>query len=235
MVLDFPRMLSLLRQEKGVSQREAATSLSVSQALLSHYEKGSREPGYAFLIRAAGYYGVSTDYLLGRTMQRGSSPNDAAKAAAADGEDRDKTGQQMETLRETYALLCALFTRAGASRFTDAAAQYMAVSAYKVMRYAFLANGKSAQELFAASGTTFSELSDMQIKRAEATLREYAEAAAHSRHEPSDAPVPAISRDTLSHEYAPLADSVLTLLHAVDEQLLEAALGSTAKKSEKSS
>ena len=64
---DFPRVLSLLRKEKGISQKEAANSLGVSQALLSHYEKGIRECGLDFLIRAADFYGVSADYLLGRS------------------------------------------------------------------------------------------------------------------------------------------------------------------------
>lgn len=34
---DFSRVLSLLRQEKGISQRRAAAALGISQALLSHY------------------------------------------------------------------------------------------------------------------------------------------------------------------------------------------------------
>ena len=42
MATDFSRTLSLLRQEKGVSQRKAAGELGISQALLSHYENGSR-------------------------------------------------------------------------------------------------------------------------------------------------------------------------------------------------
>ena len=40
--MDFPRTLSLLRQEKKISQRKAAGELGVSQALLSHYENGVR-------------------------------------------------------------------------------------------------------------------------------------------------------------------------------------------------
>ena len=47
MATDFSRTLSLLRQEKGVSQRKAAGELGISQALLSHYENGIREPGLA--------------------------------------------------------------------------------------------------------------------------------------------------------------------------------------------
>ena len=70
MVSDFPRTLCLLRQEKKISQRKAAGELGVSQALLSHYENGVREPGLSFVVRAADYYGVSADFLLGRTMAR---------------------------------------------------------------------------------------------------------------------------------------------------------------------
>ena len=46
---DFPRILTLLRKEKGVSQKEVAAKLGISQALLSHYEKGIRECGLDFL------------------------------------------------------------------------------------------------------------------------------------------------------------------------------------------
>ena len=66
----FNEILSRLRREKGVSQREAAAALGISQALLSHYEKGVREPGLAFLALACEYYGVSADYILGRSAYR---------------------------------------------------------------------------------------------------------------------------------------------------------------------
>ncbi len=67
---EFSRTLSLLRQERGVSQRTAAAVLGISQALLSHYENGIREPGLSFVVRACDYYGVSADFLLGRTLSR---------------------------------------------------------------------------------------------------------------------------------------------------------------------
>ena len=63
----FCANLSRLRREKGVSQRKAASDLNISQALLSHYENGAREPGLAFVCRACDYYGVTADFLLGRT------------------------------------------------------------------------------------------------------------------------------------------------------------------------
>ena len=67
---DFPRILTLLRKERGISQKQAASQLGISQALLSHYEKGIRECGLDFLVRTADFYGVSCDYLLGRSPER---------------------------------------------------------------------------------------------------------------------------------------------------------------------
>ncbi len=63
---DFCRILAELRRERGLSQRHAAADLNISQALLSHYENGAREPGLQFVCRACDYYGVTADYLLGR-------------------------------------------------------------------------------------------------------------------------------------------------------------------------
>lgn len=65
---DFPTNLSKLRRERGISQKKTALELGISQALLSHYENGIRECGLDFLVRAADYFGVTTDYLLGRTF-----------------------------------------------------------------------------------------------------------------------------------------------------------------------
>ncbi len=75
----FPETLSALRRERGISQRTAAAALHISQALLSHYENGAREPGLDFIRRACDYYGVTADYLLCRSE----NPDSTASAAAA--------------------------------------------------------------------------------------------------------------------------------------------------------
>jgi len=61
----FSKNLRKLREDKKISQKAAAASLGISQALLSHYEKGIRECGLDFLTHAAGFYEVSADFLLG--------------------------------------------------------------------------------------------------------------------------------------------------------------------------
>ena len=67
----FPETLSALRKSRGVSQRQAASELGISQALLSHYENGAREPGLSFICKVCDYYGVTADYLLGRSAHPG--------------------------------------------------------------------------------------------------------------------------------------------------------------------
>ena len=62
----FSQNMAALRRDRGLSQRKAAAELGISQAQLSHYENGVREPGLDFLCRACDYYGVTADYMLGR-------------------------------------------------------------------------------------------------------------------------------------------------------------------------
>jgi len=63
--------LGELRREKGLSQRQVAADLGISQAVLSHYENDAREPKLEFVIKVCEYYSVTADYILGRTNERG--------------------------------------------------------------------------------------------------------------------------------------------------------------------
>lgn len=66
----FANRLADLRKNTGQSQKDAAAALGVSQALLSHYENGIRECGLGFVTRAAAYYNVTCDCLLGVSSLR---------------------------------------------------------------------------------------------------------------------------------------------------------------------
>lgn len=91
----FPVILSELRKEKGISQKEAAQQLGISQALLSHYEKGIRECGQSFLIKAADFYDVSCDYLLGRTIEKNSINTAAVEMFESEDSDTKPTPQTL--------------------------------------------------------------------------------------------------------------------------------------------
>lgn len=70
MSAEFSANISTLRREKCISQKQAAKELGISQALLSHYEKGIRECNLDFVLKAAEYYNVTTDYLLGASSSK---------------------------------------------------------------------------------------------------------------------------------------------------------------------
>ena len=81
----FAEILCRLRKERGCSQKKAAGDLGISQALLSHYEKGIRECGLDFVVKCSEYYGVTTDYLLGVSTSRyGMDENYFSKYSADD-------------------------------------------------------------------------------------------------------------------------------------------------------
>jgi len=54
------------REREGLSQKELAVKIGVKQNTISQYEKNVKRPSYEILVLLANYFGVSTDYLLGR-------------------------------------------------------------------------------------------------------------------------------------------------------------------------
>ena len=56
-----------LREDHDLKQQDIADYLPCSQVCYSHYENGKRDIPTDVLIKLADYYGVSIDYLLGRT------------------------------------------------------------------------------------------------------------------------------------------------------------------------
>ncbi|APC08571.1 helix-turn-helix domain-containing protein [Neomoorella thermoacetica] len=59
--------LRKLREEKGLTQIELAKKLSLANSTISQYEANKRTPDPPTLQRLADFFGVSIDYLLGRT------------------------------------------------------------------------------------------------------------------------------------------------------------------------
>ena len=62
--------LKELRKERKISQLKLALDLNMNQNTISRYENMEREADYETLVRFADYFGVSVDYLLGRTEKK---------------------------------------------------------------------------------------------------------------------------------------------------------------------
>ena len=67
---NFGEILMQLRQEKHLSQAELGNVIFVSGGTISNYEKGVHYLDVEKLVALAEYFGVSIDYLLGRSRSR---------------------------------------------------------------------------------------------------------------------------------------------------------------------
>ena len=66
----FFQRLRDLREDKELNQTEVAELLFTSQTVYSRYERGTRTIPVEHLLILAEFYGVSTDYILGRTNRK---------------------------------------------------------------------------------------------------------------------------------------------------------------------
>ena len=65
-VMTLGKRIKELREKKGYTQRALADLLSIGNSTLAMYEVDKREPDNDTLSKIADFFGVSTDYLLGR-------------------------------------------------------------------------------------------------------------------------------------------------------------------------
>lgn len=73
-IMEFGIILAKLRIEKGISQKDLAAILEVSQGVISMWETHKRLPDFITIKKIAQYFGVSTDYLFGLTGTSSQSP-----------------------------------------------------------------------------------------------------------------------------------------------------------------
>ncbi len=165
---DFPRIISLLRKERNISQKQAAADLGVSQALLSHYEKGIRECGLDFIVKAADYYNVSCDYLLGRSPEPGGrviavdagiSPVSETDAAAVRGR---------KLFVNSADILLSLAARTKNAAVIGSVSDYLMLAVYRMFRILYSSNPSNDRRFFAVSDAASDGLADaaMAVSRA---------------------------------------------------------------------
>ena len=213
---EFSRTLSLLRQEQGVSQRTAANALGISQALLSHYENGIREPGLAFVVRACEYYNVSADFLLGRTLSRDGTiiiePEELYDISNQ--KDNAMRGSVLAMLSKkllvnSVAILFDLMGKMGSRSVIRAASAYLSTAVYNVFRLLHQAPGTNNPEFFSVSRTHF----DAGLTGADMVCSQVELADALADHAADKGTFPNMSNDALSRDYPVLYQSLLQIIH----------------------
>lgn len=195
---EFSRTLSLLRQEKGVSQRAAAGELGISQALLSHYENGIREPGLAFVVRACDYYNVSADFILGRTLSREGNMLTEQDILDAAEPRSNLRGSVLATLQSkllsgAVGVLFELLGKLGDKAAVNAAAAYLGSAVYQLYRHLYRASGANEGYFALDPSTCGLGLAAADMKLSEARLAGALQTLAAQKAEFPDLSAPAIN------------------------------------------
>ncbi len=93
--MEFPRRLRELRLRRNLSQVELGKALSLDKSTISLYESGRRQPDYATLERLADFFGVSTDFLIGRAIEDADRLMSAARRLIAVRQSRGITQREL--------------------------------------------------------------------------------------------------------------------------------------------
>ena len=218
---EFSRCLSLLRKELGMSQRAVAKELGISQALLSHYENGVREPGLVFVVKACDFYHVSTDFLLGRTLSRDGTTIATEEVYDYSTEkDNVLQGSVMATLNKklivnSVAVLYDLLGKLGNKDAIRASSDYLSTAIYRVYRHLYRGSGMENEDFFSVSSLAFTAgIADSDMSCAESEL---VESLAH--HAKEKKPFPAMNNESLACSYPGLYQSLLQVIHSTGQRI----------------
>ena len=217
----FPRMMTLLRKERGISQKKAATDLHVSQALLSHYEKGIRECGLDFVVAAADYYGVSCDYLLGRTADKAGTMIAVEEIPEQDPAIRDSRMTpagvlpvlNKKLLVNSLQVIFDLLQKSNNKELTTEVSNALEQKVYVIFRQMYTANENNLQALFAVADRRY------QAAAVGSAVNSAVQVGELCRKQAAEGTLPAMLPDELQAQYPQFASSLLNLLRTAEKTL----------------
>jgi transcriptional regulator with XRE-family HTH domain len=226
----FPRIISLLRREQKISQKQAAAELGISQALLSHYEKGIRECGLDFVVRVADYYNVSCDYLLGRSPEQ-----TGATLTAVDLPDSDAAGKETaagnigllvllnkKLISNSLNILFDLLSKVRNRALISEISSFLMLAVYRMFRIVYSCDPKNHEAMFCVSKPLCSGYAGAAMQRCEANAAAIAGGELKTLPGIGEAgevtPIPLTSKE-LSENYPLFAASLFNLIKNAEEHL----------------
>lgn len=217
---DFARIMTLLRKERKISQKKAAEELGVSQGLLSHYEKGKRECGLDFLVRAADYYNVSCDYLLGRSPEPQGKTISIDEIPDIDPNQRDKVTPNSVMIAFSKKLVLnslnvffSMLSKCGSQTVVKETSGYLMLAIYKMFRFLYSANPENDQNFFMIEKPLANAGANAAMDICEAKITAAAEGVALTGEDAiTDAEGLAVNTQSLGEEYPKYYSSMVNLI-----------------------
>ena len=223
----FSRIITLLRKERGISQKQAAMELGVSQALLSHYEKGIRQCGLEFVVKVADYYNVSCDYLLGRTADKSGAIIAVDEIPNAEALDTDNKARgsilpvlNKKLLFNSMNIIFNLLQRCDNKALTNAVSSYLILAVYASFRQLYAANPKNPEAMFSVPAYAFqADVLGVSAKFVAEAGQLAAGGKVGDEEGLESEKAPFILPDHLAREFPLFASSLLNLLRTAEEML----------------
>ncbi|MDE6035137.1 MAG: helix-turn-helix domain-containing protein [Ruminococcus sp.] len=223
---DFARIITLQRKEKHISQKKAASDLGISQALLSHYEKGIRECGLSFLIKIADYYNVSCDYLLGRTPEPGGKNITIEDIPDDDGNNKLEMPSpkiinfNRRIVNNSISLLFSFAQKANSITLIKEVSTYLMLTVYKLFRIVYNANPHNDQKLFRIPKVIANDSADAIIAMSEANIKSASSGISLDGNDSvQDFDTLYVTTATLQKDYAQYSSSLLNLIKRSEDKI----------------
>lgn len=224
---EFPRLITLLRKEKlGISQKEAAENLGISQALLSHYEKGIRECGLDFVIKCAKFYNVSCDYLLGLCADpQGNRFNPDKLPEHTELKDEVYHGNVMPVMNKklinnSISLIYDLVGQTQSEALNDEITKYLASAVYQAYRILHKSNPKNEDTMFSIPENLSSAYTSAAMSIAEAQALKIVSGGCSKENQIRELDQIKLTTDYLMENYPLQAPALLNLIFNLESNTL---------------
>ncbi|MDQ5984230.1 MAG: hypothetical protein RUMPE_01270 [Eubacteriales bacterium SKADARSKE-1] len=225
---NFSRIITLLRKERNLTQKQAANDLQISPALLSHYEKGIRECGLDFIIKISDYYDVSCDYLLGKTPDRSGckiSVDDIPEVDPLNKENVFK-GSVLPALNKklisnSLNIIFDILQKSNNKELTNEISSYLMVSVYKIFRTLYSSNCKNPQGLFSVLSSMQKGLSDATLNICENKILYLSSNVDKANDKKNKSHFLLLAPEILSENYPLFASSLYNLIQRAESSMLK--------------
>ncbi len=192
--------------------------------MLSHYERGIRECGLDFLCKAADFYGVSTDYLLGRSADRNGAQLTVDDIPEFDTNSTDKKfkGSTIPVLNKklivnSLIVLFDLLQRVDCRALTTEISGYLMLSVYKVFRLVYQSNPKNSRSFFSVPDNMCRGMSTAAMEIAESRITALSSGkAVDELIGIEDTTLLELSDELLLQQYPHLVTSLLNLIRTAE-------------------
>lgn len=207
----FGSIISYLRKEKGISQKQASVDLGISQSLLSHYEKGVRECGLDFVVKIADYYNVSCDYLLGRTSER-----EVIIANKSNNTSISVENPSEKIIVDSVDFIYRIMSEMSNRDITRSATEMIMCSLYDVIRLLYKNNSLNNEEFFTLSKESYNCFVEALFQQKKGKLTDKINEFSKSRRNENKV---YLSYEIINRKYNDISSSVFNLVHSTEKSI----------------